>query len=246
MHETWVAAGAAMAALLAASPALANRNGIPGRAQIGCVGGGCHTGGEAPTVELSGPAELAPGESAEYMLMVAGPQPGAANPGAGANIEASAGTLEPASDEVFKVQLNQLVHQEPVPFDGEEMVHLLFEFTAPEEPGTVTLFAAANSVNGDLQVTGDLSALTSMQIEVAEGGGEGGADGAGGEPAAGGSGGGDEPDAGPGDGDGGGGGGGGGCQQLPGRGGPALLGVLALSALGGVFGRRLRRRSLGG
>lgn len=243
MSETWMAGAVAMSALLVASPALANRNGIPGRAEIGCVGGGCHMGGTAPTIELSGPATLAPGESAEYMLMVSGPQVGGLNPGAGANIKATAGTLAPGSDGVFKSLLKELVHQEPVPFDGEEMVHLLFEFTAPAEAGTVTLFAAANSVNGDLQVTGDLSALTSMEIAVGDGGGEGGADGAGGEPAAGGAGGGDV-DAGTDDG-GGGGGGGGGCHQsgVPHAHNPYAL--LVLMAVGGFFWRRLRRKPSG-
>lgn len=216
------------------SSALANSTGIPGRAKIGCTGSGCHTGGTAPTLTFDAPATVAPGQTIDLLVMVEDPQE-AAMPKAGINLEAESGALLADADGVLKPLLGQLVHASPVPFDGE-MVHFMFQWTAPDTLGPVTLYAAVNSVNGDFSAPGDMSALIEATITVAEagaggGGGEGGTPGGGGGTDT------ASPDGGVDDG-GDSGGSSGGCQLEPGRAPVSGRGL----AFGGLLILALRRR----
>ncbi len=155
-----------MLALFAATPAMANSFGISGRAERGCTGGGCHNGGTVvPQLELTGPERLAPGETGTYMLMVTGQQPNAAHPQVGCDIQASAGTLVP-NDDTLKPMAGELTHNGgPIGFDrGSAMFS--FQYTAPADNGSVTLFVAANSVDGDGTTGNDMSAAIQMLLAI--------------------------------------------------------------------------------
>ena len=195
---------------------------------------------------------VAPGETVDLMLTAAGPQAGGMAK-AGLNVEADDGTLIPDADGVTKALLGQLVQSAPVPFDGDS-VQFMFQWTAPDTAGPVTIYAAVNSVNGDFNTTGDNSAVIEATIQVGDAaggaGGEpgtggdpgsaGGLIGAGGEPATGGTpvtgadaGVDDTSDSG---------GDSGGCQTQPGKAPLSGLGA-AFAGLGLLtFRRRLRRR----
>jgi hypothetical protein len=168
--------------LFTASTALANSTGLPGRARVGCSEARCHVGGTAPSLVFETPTgAVGPGETVNLMLTAMGPQAGGMAK-AGINVEADDGTLIPDADGVTKALLGQLVHSTPVPFDGDT-VQFMFQWTAPETTGPVTIYAAVNSVNGDFSTTGDNSAVIEATIQVGEAaGGAGGAPGAGGDP----------------------------------------------------------------
>ena len=63
--------------LFAASTALANSTGLPGRARVGCAEARCHMGGTEPTLAFETPSGLvAPGATVNLMLTAIGPQAG--------------------------------------------------------------------------------------------------------------------------------------------------------------------------
>jgi MYXO-CTERM domain-containing protein len=232
---------------VSATTASANSLGAPGRTQLGCTGGGCHMGGTAPSLTFDAPATVGLGETVDLTITVTGAQAGAAAPKAGIGIQAESGTLTADAAGRLKSLLGELVHSAPAEFEGDS-VTFDFQWTAPATPGPVTIFAAGNSVNGDANITGDMSALVSATITVTEAGGGGGTggtpDGTGGTPD--GTGGapiGPQPDAGTDDGTGDGSGGsddGGGCQARPGV--APTSGLLAGLALLGLGLARRRRR----
>jgi hypothetical protein len=239
--------------LFAASTALANSTGLPGRARVGCAEARCHMGGTEPTLAFETPSGLvAPGATVNLMLTALGPQAGGQSK-AGLNVEAGAGTLIPDADGVTRSLLGQLVHSAPVPFEGDRAM-FMFQWTAPDTAGPVTIYAAVNSVNGDFNTTGDNSAVIEATIEVGDAaGGAGGEPGTGGDPGSAGgligvggeSGTGGTPDTdadGGVDGTGDSGGDSGGCQTQPGKAPLSGLGA-AFAGLGLLtFRRRLRRR----
>lgn len=162
---SYAAAGVLSACLLSA-PALAFKAGVtgnsgkPGSTQTCNT---CHSGGSAPTVELTGPTSLAAGATGQYKLTITG---GAGQKG-GMNVavDNSGASLEPGTDTGLKKQSNELTHTAPKPASAGAIT---FDFTmvAPPSEGTVKIFAAGNSVNGDTAQTGDLSALTSLSVTV--------------------------------------------------------------------------------
>ena len=156
------ALGALSLSLLSA-PALANSAGITGnsgKAQ-GQTCNSCHLGGSAPTVELSGPAELAPGATGQYTLTVRG---GAAKVG-GMNVavDNTAAKLQPGTGSQTLGQ--ELTHKGPQPFTGGEL-RFDFSLVAPSTPGTVKLFGAGNSANGDFSSDGDRGSSTTLSVTV--------------------------------------------------------------------------------
>lgn len=215
-------AGVATAALLICSggAADANRSGIVGRAQLGCGGGGCHSGGDLPTVELLGPSSIGPGEIADYALRVSGAQSAA-----GATIEASGGLLVPGAG--LAARAGQLVHAGDTLRYVDGVAEFTFQFEAPDAPGTFDLFAAGNAVDDNFLPSGDNWALATTTITVGSGiapdaGMPPGAGGAGGENDVVGS---DDTD---------------GCRQQPGTGGSNW--PLMLLGLGAALLRVRRRR----
>ena len=156
-----------IAALLLCSPAVfANASGA-----IGYSGGppgntncnGCHTGGAAPTVTITGPTSLGAGATGTYTLTVSG----GAGSGFGMNVSTSTtgATLNPVSATVG-VAFGEL-HQKARSASGA----FQFAMTAPPFAGTVTIYGTGNSVNGDNGTGGDRSTSTTLAVTVTAGSG---------------------------------------------------------------------------
>lgn len=126
----------------------------------------CHNGGAAPTVELSGPKTLSAGAKGQYTLIIRG---GAAVKG-GMNVAVSNTTaaLEAGTD--LKKEGSELTHKAAKAFSNGEL-RFDFSMTAPSAAGTVTLFGAGNSANGNGDITGDQSATTTLDVTVTAPGG---------------------------------------------------------------------------
>ena len=158
---SYAAAGALSACLLSA-PALANSAGITGNSgKSAATCATCHSGGSAPTVELTGPTSLAAGATGQYTLTITG-GPGAKG-GMNVAVDNTAASLEPGTD--TRKASNELTQKAPTPASNGAIT---FEFSmvAPPSAGTVKLFAAGNSVNGDGTVAQDQSATTSLTVNV--------------------------------------------------------------------------------
>lgn len=166
--------------LLVPAVAGAHRNGIvgySGQDGFSCVE--CHSdGGVAvpPDVRIDGPAQVAPGETATYRIVVV--SNGSEQVAAGFNLSASAGDLNPGSDTGVRRQRDtfsqrfELTHNVPRENDANGEAAWEFLWTAPETPGEAVLFAAGNSVNDDFTFGEDASALAMLAVQVGSGGGE--------------------------------------------------------------------------
>lgn len=158
--------GLVLAAQIA--PAWAFSSGITG--QSGKQGPTCashHTGGVEPSVELDAVdgTTLAPGQRALFRFVVRSND--RRQEKAGLNVAASAGNLEPLAGEGTRLFRDELTHSEPKDNDDADEAVWQFAWTAPAAPGTYTLFAAGNSVNGNRAFSGDRSRATSLEILVA-------------------------------------------------------------------------------
>nr|AYM52729.1 hypothetical protein [Archangium disciforme] len=177
------AAGVIAACLVSGSAfAYASGNiGVSGRtAGQTCMNSGCHSsGGTTPTVTLEGPATLAPGATGNYKLVITG---GPATVG-GFNVAVDSGTLQPGTGQ--RKANGELTHEEPKSFSNGR-VEFDFTLVAPANAGTLTLFGAGNSANGNNAETGDASAQAQKTITVGDGDGGGGDDDEGGCSATGG------------------------------------------------------------
>ncbi|PTL81934.1 MXAN_6652 family MXYO-CTERM-anchored protein [Vitiosangium sp. GDMCC 1.1324] len=151
-----------LTACLMSVPALANSTGITGysgKTAQTCTT--CHSGGAAPTVEISGPDSLQAGATGNYTLIIRG--------GAGVKggfdvaVDNTAATL--AAGTGSKLQSGELTHTAPKPASGGE-IRFDFSLVAPQSAGSVKIFGAGNSVNGDGAVTLDNSATTSKTVTI--------------------------------------------------------------------------------
>jgi hypothetical protein len=110
----------------------------------------CHSASASQTVSvvISGPDNLAPNQTAEYLVTVTGGPLAAA----GVNIAASAGILIPGPG--LRLENMELTHSSPM-MSSAGTVIFTFSYTAPAE-GTATIYATANSVNNTGSATGDM------------------------------------------------------------------------------------------
>ncbi|HYO55423.1 MXAN_6652 family MXYO-CTERM-anchored protein [Archangium sp.] len=157
------AAGVLTVCLLSA-PALANiagTVGYSGKSNMTCITSGCHSGGAAPTVELSGPTSLAAGATGQYTLIIRG---GAGVKG-GMNVAVDNTAASLAAGSGLRKAMNELTHSVPKSFSNGE-VRFDFSMVAPPSAGTVNIFGAGNSVNGNGTEAGDGSAATSLAVTV--------------------------------------------------------------------------------
>ncbi|MCX8057631.1 MAG: T9SS type A sorting domain-containing protein [Ignavibacteria bacterium] len=127
-------------------------SGITGTTRKNGTGCDCH--GISPTtsvnVSITGPQTLSPGGKATYRLSISGGPLSRA----GTNIAASSGTLTVLTGSGLKKVGDELTHTSPkTPVSG--VVTFDFEYTAPNSPGTVTLYANGNSVNNNGSTSGD-------------------------------------------------------------------------------------------
>jgi uncharacterized protein (TIGR03382 family) len=151
-----------LTACLLSAPAFANalgNTGNSGKSSTTCTM--CHSGGSAPTVTLTGPSSLAAGATGQYTLTITG-GPGQKG-GFNVAVDNTAASLEPGTGS--KKASNELTHNGAKPAAGGAIT-FDFSLVAPPSAGTVKIFAAGNSVNGDGAQTGDLSALTSLSVTV--------------------------------------------------------------------------------
>ncbi len=117
-------------------------------------GSGCTCHGNNPTttvsVSISGPQTLSPGTKGTYRVTISG------GPlvRAGTNISASSGELSVVSGSGLQKIGDELTHTSPKAPQGG-VVTFDFEFTAPNNPGTITLYANGNSVNFNGSSNGD-------------------------------------------------------------------------------------------
>jgi hypothetical protein len=102
------------------------------------------------TVSIAGPDVLTTNETATYTVNITG---GPLVRG-GTNIAASDGVLDIIDGEGLRKESNELTHIQPkAPVSGA--VSFQFNYTAPANPGSVTLFANGNSVNFNGSNVGD-------------------------------------------------------------------------------------------
>lgn len=150
------------------APASAVSSGISGRSgKQGLTCASHHTGGAEPSVVLEAVdgTTLAPGQRALFRFVVRSND--RRQDRAGLNVAASAGVLESLAGEGTRIFRDELTHSEPKDNDGADEAAWRFAWTAPAEPGTYTLFAAGNSVNGNSAFSGDRSRATALEILVA-------------------------------------------------------------------------------
>jgi uncharacterized protein (TIGR03382 family) len=151
--------------VLAPAAAFAHVNGINGYSgsNSGIICNSCHTGGAAPTVVLSGPATLMTSSSATYTLTITG----GAGMVAGLDVSQSGGATLMAGTGT-QLMAGEITHSAPAMFTGGT-ASFSFTVSAPASPGTLTLFAAGLSANGDNAEAGDKAAATTLTISVAPG-----------------------------------------------------------------------------
>ena len=119
----------------------------------------CHQGGDIPSVVLIGPTEVAPGETAQYVLQISG---GPAQTG-GLNVSATDGALVAGGD--TQLLSGEITHLEPKAF-SDGIVTFSFSWTAPNTPGSVSMYGAGNSTNADFDTSGDGATGSSISISV--------------------------------------------------------------------------------
>jgi MYXO-CTERM domain-containing protein len=128
----------------------------------------CHTGGKAPTVSIKGAATLNAGDTSTYTITISSATPMGQKFG-GIDVSASAGTLvaHPAQNKT-KVDSGEIVQDGTAgPFNPLDFV---FDFVAPNAPGTVTLFGDGLSADGNGGVSGDSGATTQFMVTIASAG----------------------------------------------------------------------------
>lgn len=161
---------AAAILVLWAATAAARPTGITGvSGKAGSFCNQCHSGGATPTVTLSGPAALAPGQRATYTLTITG---GAAVAGgldaalddAALAAGATLATVSPST----QLSNGEITHTQPVSFSGATLT-FQFAVTAPASARTMTLYAAGNSTNHDGTNSGDRAAAATLAITVGNG-----------------------------------------------------------------------------
>lgn len=167
-----------LSSCLVASAAFANPNGISGYSGKGaatCTN--CHSVAAAsPTVAITGPTTLAAGTSGDYTFTITGGP--AVTSGTDIALSNSSATLAPATGSGLKLLGGELVHSAPKSFSGGS-VSYGFKVTAPASAGTLVIYAAGNSANGNGSNTGDGIATTKLDISVtgsSGGGTDGGTD----------------------------------------------------------------------
>ncbi|MDB4966854.1 MAG: Transrane Gly-Cys-Arg domain protein [Myxococcales bacterium] len=156
--------GVALAVALAPAPAWGWGAGISGYSgHNGATCTECHFGGTAPSVLLRGPAILVAGQAGLYTLDVV---TGASTAKVGFDVAASAGSLSTVAGQPNESWIDdgELAHTKNWP--SGETVQLQFRFTAPADPGPLTLYLAALRSDGVDDRGGDGTASTTLAVDV--------------------------------------------------------------------------------
>lgn len=145
-------AGAALIILFGTIVLFAYQTGITGQTlKTTSEGCSCH-GSFSPSVNvvISGPDSLLPNTTGTYTVTITG---GPLVRG-GTNIAASSGELTPGVGSGLQKISGELTHINPKP-SSDGSVSFQFDYTAPSNLGTQTLFANGNSVNYNQSPDGD-------------------------------------------------------------------------------------------
>lgn len=121
----------------------------------------CHDAAVAtPTLSITGPTSLAGGASGNYTLTISG---GPAVRG-GWTIAADKGTLSTTQNNAFVFD-GKVMQQTAVAFSGGSLT-VAFSVTAPTAAGTLRIYAAGNSANGNGGTSGDKGGVTSLAVTI--------------------------------------------------------------------------------
>ncbi|NOK22766.1 MXAN_6652 family MXYO-CTERM-anchored protein [Corallococcus carmarthensis] len=159
----------AVAVCLVAGSAFANSTGMSGRSgkqSVSCTASGCHGGGAStPTVTLEGPTALTAGQTGQYSLVITG------GPGVKAGMNVATGGVDGASltaGSGTKLLNGELTHSLPKAF-ASGSARFDFSLVAPATNGTLKVYAAGNSVNGDTAATGDAHGNATLDVVITGG-----------------------------------------------------------------------------
>src|SRR5215468_2267025 len=167
-RRRWVWLVGALVVALHTPPASAYSGGISS-AVFGTTGCPlCHSGGTAPSVVLSGPTSVAPGDTADYTLTIF------TNPAqdfGGLNVSAPLGVLSvggPFSTGTTTILgaggLAEITHTMPKQADFLYTIEFSFSWTAPSDFTSVTLRGWGNAVNGNHLPSGDAATLSTLDV----------------------------------------------------------------------------------
>lgn len=136
--------------------------GLTGDTMFGC--NGCHAGGAAPTVGITGPTTLAPGATGTYILSISEV---ALQHRGGLNIGATAGMFSTGGPNSGSTQLigNEITHTAPKAGNGTDVL-FSFQWTAPLVFTSATLRGWGNAVNFTNTSAGDLAAYTTLVVNA--------------------------------------------------------------------------------
>ena len=149
---------------LAYSTGISGHSGNPGT-NGGMTCNACHGGGQAPVVTLSGPTSVVLGSTHAYVLTVQSTNPDA-QAHAGLNVSATGGTLAVGGADT-QVMEGEITHSQPKANTANGVASFTFQWTAPLQAGTVTLYGAGNSVELNGYPGGDYPALDNLTIAAA-------------------------------------------------------------------------------
>ncbi|MBI3563062.1 MAG: c-type cytochrome [Gammaproteobacteria bacterium] len=121
----------------------------------------CHSGGVAPSINLSGPTVVRPGTINNYTLTISG---GQQNSG-GLNISASSGTLISTLANT-KLQVGELTHTARATAAVDGTVTWNFSWQSPASLGSYVIYSAGLSTNANSSTTGDGVANIATAVTV--------------------------------------------------------------------------------
>lgn len=134
----------------------------------------CHAGGTEPTVTLTGPETLTPGETGSYVLTVLSADVAAqslagmaAAVGNAQGIEIGA-FLNLESDLKVRTDQTAITHSGAKAVAADGTATFSFEYTAPSLVGTYTMYYVGNSVNGNGNPGGDAAMAGTLDIMVSD------------------------------------------------------------------------------
>ena len=136
----------------------------------------CHTGGDGttvPQIAVIGASQVEPSATVSFMLAITSTSP-LSQTVAGWNVlvadaaENSAGAISGFDAVASRLEFGELTHVAPQMNDANGAVTVAFDWTAPSEPGTYTIYYAGNSANNDgFNGDGDAGAAGSFEVNVA-------------------------------------------------------------------------------
>ena len=139
------------------------RTGSSGKTGTTCTS--CHSpSGAAMTVALTGPTSLPTGSTDVYTFTITG---GPAVEG-GFDVSTTGTATLQATGPNTRLASNEVTHNASIPFTSGSLV-FTFTLHAPVSAGTITLYAAGLSANGNGSSSGDNTATTTLAVNVTGG-----------------------------------------------------------------------------